>query len=169
MVGHDSRARSQTVTSQLNDSSRNGSRVLLCCIAMSIPISRMTSMASGRTRVAFVPALKTSKRSPAQARSMPSAIWLRALLWVQTKITRGREDSRVIAHIVRRLLQVLDVPGCVHAGESVWITIDLDRIVVEKGYGRRGVGDPMLRVSRRGSQRHQRLHQRSDGGSFGTL
>jgi hypothetical protein len=38
--------------------------------------------------MASVPALNASKRSPPQARTMPSAIWLRALLWVHTKRTR---------------------------------------------------------------------------------
>ena len=37
------------------------------------------------TFVATVPALNASNRSPCSARSIPSAIWLRVLLWVQRK------------------------------------------------------------------------------------
>ena len=55
---------------------------------MSIPSSPITAIASGRTPVASVPPLATSKRSPAQARSIPSAICERAELWMQTKRTR---------------------------------------------------------------------------------
>src|SRR5208337_3862003 len=43
-----------------------------------MPNSCITAMASGRTRLGFTPALKTSKRSPASWRSRASAIWLRA-------------------------------------------------------------------------------------------
>src|SRR5437879_9709835 len=46
-----------------------------------MPTSAIARMASGCTRVASVPALATSKRSPASERSSPSAIWLRAELW----------------------------------------------------------------------------------------
>src|SRR5271165_3629652 len=55
---------------------------------MSIPSSRMTAMASGRTWVGRVPALNTSKRLPAMLRKRPSAIWLRAELPVQRMRTR---------------------------------------------------------------------------------
>ena len=88
IVGHASFAWSQTVINHVKDSPRNGSRVLLVWPEMSIPTSSMTVIASGRTTVASVPALNTSNPSPPHARSMPSAIWLRALLWVQTKMTR---------------------------------------------------------------------------------
>ena len=71
-----------------NASPRNGRIVLLVWPLMSMPISPITAMASGRTWLASVPALNAAKRSPAQARTMPSAIWLRALLWVHTKRTR---------------------------------------------------------------------------------
>jgi hypothetical protein len=55
---------------------------------MSIPSSAMTAIDSGRTPVASVPPLATSKRSPAHARSIPSAIWERAELWTHTNRTR---------------------------------------------------------------------------------
>ena len=47
---------------------------------MSMPISFITAMASGRTWLASVPALNAAKRAPPQARTMPSAIWLRMAL-----------------------------------------------------------------------------------------
>jgi len=50
---------------------------------MSIPISRITAIASGRTWVGFVPAEKTSQSGPASWRNNPSAIWLRAEFPVQ--------------------------------------------------------------------------------------
>ena len=58
---------------------------------MSMPISRMASIANGFTRAAgSVPALKVSTWRPAFARSRPSAIWLRAELPVQRNKTIGR-------------------------------------------------------------------------------
>src|SRR6266508_4204286 len=53
-----------------------------------MPTSAITRLASGWTRVISVPALATSKRSPASARRNPSAIWLRAELCVQRNKTR---------------------------------------------------------------------------------
>src|SRR2546425_10768722 len=53
-----------------------------------MPTSAIARMASGCMRVASVPALATSKRSPASERSSPSAIWLRAELWVHRNSTR---------------------------------------------------------------------------------
>src|SRR5215208_6370969 len=50
---------------------------------MSMPISSIALMASSLMWVASVPALITSKRSPASCLSNPSAIWLLAELWVQ--------------------------------------------------------------------------------------
>src|SRR3712207_9297605 len=64
---------------------------------MSTPISRIASIASGLTRVASVPALKGSKRSPARCPSSPSAIWERAELWVQRKSTRVGPGVSAIA------------------------------------------------------------------------
>src|SRR5215207_7834827 len=55
---------------------------------MSMPISRIASTASGRTRLGFTPALSTSKRPPPSWRSSPSAIWLLAELPVQRMSTR---------------------------------------------------------------------------------
>src|SRR3712207_971602 len=55
---------------------------------MSTPSSAIARIARGRTRVASVPALYASKRSPARWRSSPSAICERAELWVQRKSTR---------------------------------------------------------------------------------
>src|SRR5215210_1108817 len=52
-----------------------------------MPISSIARMASGLTWVASVPALITSKRSPARYRSSPSAIWLLAELWVHRNRT----------------------------------------------------------------------------------
>src|SRR5437667_1360353 len=53
-----------------------------------MPTSAIARMASGCTRVASVPALASSNRSPASERSSPSAIWLRAELWVHRHSTR---------------------------------------------------------------------------------
>src|SRR6516165_3471344 len=53
-----------------------------------MPSSFITAMASGLTRPGFVPALSTSKRSPASCSSNPSAIWLRAEFPVQRIKTR---------------------------------------------------------------------------------
>src|SRR5271166_1066255 len=55
---------------------------------MSIPSSSMTAIASGLTCPGRVPALSTSKRSPASCLSNPSAIWLRAEFPVQRIKTR---------------------------------------------------------------------------------
>src|SRR5918995_6149773 len=54
-------------------------------------------------------------------------------------------------------------------GENMWITPSGRPRVVENGDCAPLRAAHMLRSSRRGSQRHQRLHQRSDGGSFGTF
>src|SRR5215210_5357335 len=54
---------------------------------MSMPSSSIALTASGLTRVASVPALMASKRSPATCLSSPSAIWLLAELWVQRNRT----------------------------------------------------------------------------------
>src|SRR5690348_3738057 len=62
---------------------------------MSMPSSAIASIASGRTTEASTPALWASNRSPPHARSSPSAIWERALLWTQ------RKRTRVIAGIVQ--------------------------------------------------------------------
>src|SRR5581483_11983175 len=63
---------------------------------MSIPSSAIARIASGRTRVASVPALNAWKRSPPRWRSRPSAIWLRAELWVQTNRTRLRSSMLLL-------------------------------------------------------------------------
>src|ERR1022692_473629 len=47
---------------------------------MSMPISFMTAIASGRTELGLVPALNTSKPPPPSVRNNPSPIWLRAEL-----------------------------------------------------------------------------------------
>src|SRR5918998_185634 len=60
---------------------------------MSTPTSRIASIASGRTWVASVPALKDSNPPPARCPSIPSAIWERAELWVQRKSTRPRASA----------------------------------------------------------------------------
>src|SRR5688572_23991894 len=64
---------------------------------MSMPISSIARIASGLTCVASVPALVTSKRSPARSRRMPSAIWLRAELWVHTNRTLARSPASAAA------------------------------------------------------------------------
>src|SRR5688572_1553476 len=56
---------------------------------MSVFFSAIARIASGFTAVFSVPALPASKRSPAMARRNPSAIWLRAELWVHRKRTLG--------------------------------------------------------------------------------
>src|SRR5687767_4171132 len=61
---------------------------------MSTPISAITEIASCLTLVASVPALNTSKRSPARSLNRPSAIWERAELWVHRKRTRTRSSVR---------------------------------------------------------------------------
>src|ERR1035438_2288198 len=75
---------------------------------MSIPSSRITSIASGRTWLGLVPALKTSKRSPASWRRRPSAIWLRAEFPVQ------RMRTRFLSIILCRE----PVPGAVASGAN---------------------------------------------------
>src|SRR5262245_5207194 len=65
---------------------------------MSMPTSAMARIASGCTEVFSVPALPTSKRSPAMDRSSPSAIWLLAELCVQ------RNSTRDLAMSARRLV-----------------------------------------------------------------
>ncbi len=54
-------------------------------------------MPSGRTWVASVPAENASNRSPASARSSPSAIWLRAELWVHRNRTRRLRSALTIS------------------------------------------------------------------------
>ena len=58
------------------NSAANSSTLLERWPEMSMPSSLMTAIASGRTWLGFVPALTTSKRSPASCRNRPSAIWL---------------------------------------------------------------------------------------------
>src|SRR5918994_5398562 len=60
---------------------------------MSTPISSIALIASGLTRVASVPALCDSKRSPARCLSRPSAIWLLAELWVHRNRTLARSPN----------------------------------------------------------------------------
>src|SRR5919199_415710 len=64
---------------------------------MSTPTSSIARMASCLTRVASVPALCASKRSPARWRSSPSAIWLLAELWVQRNRTLARSPTSAAA------------------------------------------------------------------------
>src|SRR5215469_4968401 len=68
---------------------------------MSMPISFITAIASGRTELGLVPALKTSKSSPTSARNNPSPIWLRAELPVHS--TRIR--------FIRFLFSILNCPS----------------------------------------------------------
>src|SRR5215211_1192874 len=71
-------------------SSRYRSKVFDTWPEMSIPISSIALMARGLTRVASVPALIASKRSPAMCLSSPSAICERAELCVQRNRTLAR-------------------------------------------------------------------------------
>src|SRR5829696_6371487 len=64
---------------------------------MSTPISSIALIASGLTRVASVPALCDSKRSPARCLSRPSAIWLLAELWVHRNRTLARSPTSAAA------------------------------------------------------------------------
>src|SRR2546425_4111194 len=73
-----------------------------------MPASSITRMARGCTRLASVPALWTSIRSPASARKKPSAIWLRAELCVQRTSTRARVPAGDPALI---FLSSLNPPG----------------------------------------------------------
>src|SRR5687767_392754 len=66
----------------------------------------MTEIASGLTRVASVPALNTSKRSPAMSLNNPSAIWERAELWVHRNRTRLRSPALWSAIFVRATVQM---------------------------------------------------------------
>src|SRR5215216_4348307 len=78
-------------------SSRYRSKVFDSWPEMSIPISSIALMARGLTRVASVPALIASKRSPARCLSSPSAICERAELWVQRNRTLDRSpDSAAV-------------------------------------------------------------------------
>src|ERR1700733_11101532 len=61
-----------------------------------MPSSRITATASGRTRLGCVPALLTSKRSPASWRNRPSAIWLRAEFPVQRMRMRFLASTRLL-------------------------------------------------------------------------
>src|SRR3954471_3882855 len=80
---------------------------------MSIPTSRIASIASARTPTGRTPALSTSNRSPPNPLKSPSAIWLRAEFPVQRIKTRflslmARLDGedfdarRVVVHVVAR-------------------------------------------------------------------
>src|SRR5687768_15789035 len=66
----------------------------------------MTEIASGLKRVASVPALNTSKRSPAMPLNNPSAIWERTELWVHRNRTRVRSPARASAIIARAAVQM---------------------------------------------------------------
>src|SRR5687768_3771203 len=55
------------------------------------------------------------------------------------------------------------------AVDNVWIRQDRGSKFVEKGDCRCRAARHILWLSRRGSQQHQRLHQWSGGGSFGTF
>src|SRR5215218_4463712 len=78
---------------------------------MSIPISPITSIACGLTRVASVPALVTSKLSPARYRSSPSAIWERAELWVHRNSTLRRVSALCSTIIPPGDVEVTRDPG----------------------------------------------------------
>src|SRR5215207_5664461 len=91
--GHASLASSQPVVTSSKDSSRCRSSVFDSCPEISIPISSFARIASGLTWVASVPALITSKRSPPRWRSIPSAIWLLAELWVHRNRTLARSPN----------------------------------------------------------------------------
>src|SRR5918912_840600 len=69
---------------------------------MSIPTSRITSTASGRTFDGFTPALSTSNLSPPISRRSPSAIWLRTELPVQSMSTRFLSDMTPSRYRLRR-------------------------------------------------------------------
>src|SRR5919112_1327354 len=78
-------------------SSRYRSRVFDSWPEMSTPSSSIARMAKGLTRVASVPALCASKRSPARWRSSPSAICERAELWVHRNRTLSRSPASAAA------------------------------------------------------------------------
>src|SRR5665647_2921763 len=61
----------------------NSSMLLERWLLISTPAFFMASIAKGLTLQGFVPALKTSKRSPYMDRKRPSAICERAEFWVQ--------------------------------------------------------------------------------------
>src|SRR5579862_8955456 len=82
-TGQLSLALSHTVSTKSKSCLANSSTLLERWPDISIPISCMTAIASGRTWLGLVPALNTSKRFPASCRKRPSAIWLRAELPVQ--------------------------------------------------------------------------------------
>src|SRR3712207_6033272 len=64
---------------------------------MFTPTSSIARMARGLTRVACVPALCASKRSPARWRKSPSAICERAELWVHKNRTLARSLASAAA------------------------------------------------------------------------
>src|SRR5262245_27305082 len=76
-------------------------RTFEVCPLMSTPRSAITRMASGWTEVFSVPALWASKRSTANERRNPSAIWLPAELCVQRKCTRGVSRSHLACSFER--------------------------------------------------------------------
>ena len=69
----------------------------------------------------------------------------------------------------RRGLAIVKRASMSTHGDDVWITpANRCKVGDKEGCGPLRA-PPMLRESRRGSQRHQRLHQRSGGGSFGAF
>src|SRR5262245_22437257 len=81
-------ARSHTVITYSTWAFSNSEISFEICFDISIPISGMTSTLRGCRPFGWVPALKTSKCSPAMCRNNPSAIWLLAELPVHKNKTR---------------------------------------------------------------------------------
>src|ERR1035437_9247463 len=77
-MGQLSLALSQTVITKSNACLAYSSTDFDRWPEISIQISRIAAMASGRTELVFVPALEASNQVPPSCRSSPSAIWLRA-------------------------------------------------------------------------------------------
>src|SRR5215208_4146456 len=99
-------ASSQTVMMRSRVSPRQRSSVSDSWAEISTPISAMTETASGLTRVASVPELNTSKRSPAMPLNNPSTIWERAELWVHRNRTRVLSFARRSAIIAWYAVQM---------------------------------------------------------------
>src|SRR6266571_733611 len=93
-TGQCSAAESQTVITVSKRWPSNSETDFERCPVMSIPISRMASMARGLTPMGAVPALWTSSVSPPRCRKRPSAIWLRTELPVQRMRTRRLDIGR---------------------------------------------------------------------------
>src|SRR5437899_208542 len=106
-----------------------------------MPTSAIARMASGCMRVASVPALATSKRSPASERSSPSAIWLRAELWVHRNSTRCLFTSHLPCSLDRTSRSRTQ---CRPATEVVVAVTETQHFTLARRVSAEGVGTALL-------------------------